>query len=123
VDRERAFDTFSGHDAADGEVFIDSFAAHRNDDTGKHLHAFLVAFLNQGVHVDGVPDFKLGFIVPETVLGDVIENFLLIHGKPRAYRTFREVRQYRSFWENVNSANVGIHPEMVATDETRIEHR
>jgi hypothetical protein len=59
VHRENSLYTFTGYDATNGEVFTGSAAATGNHNTSKNLDAFLVTFLDTGMHVDGIADFEL----------------------------------------------------------------
>ena len=60
VQRERTLDTFTSNNAANLDGAADAAAVERDDGAREQLHAFLIAFLDQVVHVDGVADPEVG---------------------------------------------------------------
>lgn len=60
VDGEYAFDSFAAGHVADGDHLLDARALHGNDHAGEDLDAFFVAFANERVNGNAVPNFKFG---------------------------------------------------------------
>src|SRR5690606_18619679 len=60
VQGERPLDAFPGNNAAHLDGAADATAVECDDRAGEQLHALLLAFLNQVVHVDGIADPKVG---------------------------------------------------------------
>src|SRR5262249_4985443 len=78
IDREHALHALAVADAADGEGFMDAAPLVGDDDAGKNLDAFLVAFANLGVHADTVADFERRNFMFHLGVGDFLDNG--IHG-------------------------------------------
>src|SRR5262249_52348534 len=65
VDGENAFHAFAVADPADSERLVETAAAPADDDAGKNLDSFLVAFHDFGVDADGIADIELGGFLAE----------------------------------------------------------
>jgi hypothetical protein len=57
--REYPLDALVGYDSANGESFVDASAFACDDSAGKDLQAFLVAFFDSAVDVNGVAHFEM----------------------------------------------------------------
>ena len=73
MERENALDAFAITNAADGEHLVQAMPAAANDDPGKNLNAFLVAFDDFGMHAHGIADGEIRRVFAKLFGFDFIE--------------------------------------------------
>src|ERR1700682_51166 len=90
MERKHTLDAFAVGNAADGKGFVEPASFSANNDSGKNLDSFLVAFDDAGVEAHAVANFKFRDVGLDLFLFDSVNN--PVHngppGGPAGGRTF-----------------------------------
>src|SRR5262249_17825456 len=94
VHREDALDAMPETDLAHGDALTHAGAVAGNDGAFKSLEAFLIAFLDFDVNLDGVAGAKLGNFFFPLVLIDVLGQQRVLHDNVRKLLVYNTAPAY-----------------------------
>src|SRR5436190_154580 len=71
---EDSLDPFTVGNTADGECFVQSAALAADNDAGKNLDSFLIAFHDTGMHPHPIADLEIGYVGLQLFLLNCVDN-------------------------------------------------